>query len=269
LSPAHLVLGLVGVLSAPLAPPAGASVWCSPSGDLCASATGDRSGASFRLESLAPLPEARVCLRRPAREERCLALQFAEVQRGTVLLHTARLRIAGPSPGLPAAVYTARFRVGRALLGPAHRLRIGGRSAPPAAGSTTLRIAAPAATTIGRPTTVVLTGPEVGTPLRVLLSPLPGGGNCCGIAPDVARRDRLGSVELRFTWPRTYLRCAGAVGPCARVSWGRRARITVVGEPGRGLTVHDVTIRPAAGPPVEVSVLGRRDAGGPLGARAS
>jgi hypothetical protein len=217
-----------------------AAMSCTLSGDACASVTADRAGAVLRLDSLVALEDPGVCVLARRGPVRCVALGPASVRRAPIALYSARLRVPSPSLNLAAGSYLVQVGARGALIGSQLRLRIGGAPQGNAAG---LRLVAPAEVAIGQPTAVTLSGLAGVESLRVLLSPLPGGGSCCGILVAAARRrvdaDRL---ELRFTWPRTYFRCAG-VGQCTRVPWGRRGRITVVSEPVGDIVAGDVAIR--------------------------
>jgi hypothetical protein len=232
-----LVLGLLGGLALPVS--AQAALSCTPSGDSCASVTAAGAGAVLQIQSLVPLAEPGVCVLPSRGPARCVALGPVSVRRTPMALYSARLRVPGASLNLAPGSYLVQFGARGALIGSQLRLRIGESPRGTAAG---LRVAAPSEVVVGQPTTLTLSGLAPTDLVRVLLSPLPGGGSCCGISATPTRRrvdaDRL---ELRFTWPRTYFRCAG-VGQCTRVPWGRRGQITVVGEPNGDIVTRDVLI---------------------------
>ena len=237
-----IALGLLGGLALPMS--AQATTSCTPSGDACASVTGDPAGAVLELDSLVPLENPRVCLTASRRPARCLPLELVSRRQGGVTLYSARIRVVpSASVALPAGVYWAQFLARGASIGSPLRLRIG--EGPRRSVVAALRLTAPAEVAIGQQVTAIVGGIARATSLRVLLSPLPGGGNCCGVAVAPAAR-RLGAdrVELRFAWPRSYFRCGGSVR-CARGAWGRRGRITIVSVPGGDVVAREVEIRRA------------------------
>jgi hypothetical protein len=242
-----LALGLLGGLALPVS--AQAAMPCTPSGDACASVTVDRAGAVLRVDSLVPLEDPGVCVLPRRGPVRCVALEVVSVRPEPATLYSARLRVPSASLELLPGSYLVQFGARGALIGSPLRLRIGG---PARANAVRLRLAAPSEVAVGQQTTVVLSGTAGAKSLRVLLSPLPGGGNCCGVAvAPAARRLDADRVELRFAWPRTFFRC-GRWQHCSRVAWGRRGRITIVSEPVEDIVAHDVVIR--RGPAVLRSV---------------
>jgi hypothetical protein len=231
-----IAVGLLGGLAITIS--AQASMSCSPSGDACATVTAARADALLQLDSLVPLVDPGACVLPSVGSARCVPLGPVSVRRTPAPLYMARLRVPSATLDLPAGSYLVQFGVRGALIGSPLRLRIG----PAQPDRPGLRVAAPSEVTIGQQTTLTLGGLAGAASVRVLLSPLPGGGSCCGISVAAATR-RLGAerLELRFAWPRTYFRCGG-VQQCTRVPCGRRGRMTLVSDPVGDVVARDVSI---------------------------